>query len=193
MNTVSSLKIPVRPAFAAAAVILLSAGVCAGSVYLMSLDDTTELCGFLGSYFNGLSEGANRAAAFKNALKSNTVLVLVMFLSGFFRIGAAAVGLCLARQGFVMGFTTAALYRIYGMRGMLVSLSFLPASVLSVPAMLMYASLCASLSPVRAGKKIILYYIFVTFFIITIFCAASFLEGYLTTTFMQSASKFLGG
>lgn len=171
--------------------LVLAAGIVIGSVYLMSLENTEGISGFLKSYMESISGGVDKFSVFKNAFAHNMLLLLLMFAAGFFKAGFILIGACMVRKGFVMGFTTAAFYRLFGIKGIFMGMAYLPAVLTAIPAILFYAALSGSLSLSNDKKKFLFYYIFVTIFIITIFCGSSFLEGYVTTIFMKSASGIL--
>ena len=191
MQKLLSLKITDRIVFIITVSFVFVFGVMIGSIYLMKLSDASAAGEFLNNYFNGIKNGVNKLSVFKNSLWHNLIMLFVMFVSGFFKIGFIAVGACLARKGFIMGFTAAAFYRFYGIKGILMGLSYLPSVLVAVPAMLLYASISTAASMEPNKKKFLIYYIFITIFIVTIFCGASLLEGFVTTIFMKSASNLL--
>lgn len=171
-------------------ILILASGVIIGSVYLMNIDDLGTTRGFLENYMSGISEGCDKLEVFKNSILHNMILLGTMFAAGFLRIGFIAVGACIVRKGFVMGFTSAAFYNIFGFRGILFGLAYLPAVITAVPSMLFYASFSSKMSLSNDKKSTLFCYIFVTFFITAIFCGSSLLEGYITTIFMKAISEF---
>ena len=172
----------------AAALLLLALGVTAGSMYLAknSADMGEGIKEYLSRFFASFAENRNNAAVFKNSLASNLISAGIIFVMGFFRFGCAGTGALLLRKGFIIGFTAASFFKFYGARGMLIMLSTMPTVLITVPALLMLSavSLRFSLNPNKKQKKLIFSYIFFLFLTISIFCAASLAEGYLTTTFM---------
>ena len=130
---------------------------------------------------------------FKNSLVSSLIQLGIIFIMGFFRAGFIGTGAVIVRKGFVTGFTSAAFFRAYGARGFLIMLTTMPQLVIIMPAMIIYAAISIgfSLTEDKFQKKIIFSYIFFTIFMISIFCAASFSEGFLTTTFMKLLSPKL--
>lgn len=173
---------------------MLFGGVACGSVYLMRhADGYGGLNEYLTSFFKDTLSGLDKYSVFKSALRSNLIMLGVIFAAGFFRIGFMVAGACILRKGFIMGFTTASFIKCFGIKGVAVSLAYLPGLLLIIPAFLVFCSVSGSFSlkKDRFRKKIIFSYIFFTILIITIFCAASFLEGYLTTTFMTKFAVLL--
>lgn len=175
-------------------VFLLLSGVTGGSIYFMRHSGGySGLTEYLTSFFQNTASGIDKYAVFKNTLRSNLILLGIIFISGFFRPGFLIAGACALRKGFIVGFTIASFIRCFGLRGMLVSFAYLPGFLLIFPAFLVFCSVSSrfSLQKDRFRKKIIFSYIFFSIFMVTIFCAASFLEGYLTTTFMARFASCL--
>lgn len=175
--------------------LILAAGVAAGSVYLMrGWSDMGEgVKGYLGSYFGAAAGNKNGMAVFKTSLTSNLITLAVIFIMGFFRFGFIGTGAIIIRKGFIMGFTSASFLRTYGARGILIMLSTMPTALIYIPAILLFsaASVVFSMQKNKFQKKIIFSYIFFAIFMISIFCAASLSEGFLTTTFMKWLSPKL--
>lgn len=171
---------------------VLTAGIIIGSVYLMHVasDSDAMLGNYLNSFFVTGANGINKSAAFKNALRENAVYFLIIFIAGFFRIGILFVALALLRKGFILGFTSAALMKFYGIKGAVTAAAMLPGIIFIVPAFLFFATASADLSlrKEKNTKKIIFSYIFFSLIIMTIFCAASLSDGYLTTIFIKNIS-----
>lgn len=173
---------------------LLFGGIACGSVYLMRHAGTySGLEGYLTSFFKDTLSGLDKYAVFKSALRSNMIMLGVIFAAGFFKIGFMAAGACILRRGFVMGFAAASFIKCFGIKGLAVSLAYLPGTALAIPAFLIFCSVSGSFSlkKDRFQKNLIFSYIFFTALIITIFCAVSFFEGYLTTTFMTRFAAML--
>lgn len=167
---------------------VLFGGVAAGSIYLVRhMQGYEGLSEYLTEFFKNTLTGMDKYSVFKNALKSNLIILAVIFCAGFFKLGFIVAAACIMRKGFIIGFTSASFISCFGLKGVLVSLSYLPGLLLILPAFWLFCSVSSefSLKKDRFQKKFIFSYIFFTIVIITIFCAASFLEGYLTTTFMN--------
>ena len=167
----------------AAALLLLALGVTAGSMYLAknSADMGEGIKEYLSRFFTSFSENRN-----KNSLASNLMCAGMIFVMGFFRFGCLGTGALLLRKGFVMGFTAASFFKFYGAQGVLIMLSTMPTALITLPTLIMFSavSLRFSLNSNKKQKKLIFSYIFFLILTISIFCAASLAEGYLTTTFM---------
>ena len=170
------------------ALILLAIGVAAGSIYLAenSAEMGEGIKEYLTQFFASFSENKDNAAVFKNSLTSNLICTGIIFVMGFFRFGCIGTGALLVRRGFIMGFTAASFYKFYGIHGMIIMLSTMPTVLITIPTLLLFSavSVSFSLNPDKKQKKFIFSYIFFLVLAISIFCVASFTEGYLTTTFM---------
>ncbi len=175
-------------------IFILMCGVALGSAYMIKHNSSYEgLTEYLTEYLKNTVSNVNKREVIKNALKSNMIMLGVIFFAAFFKIGFLVAGACLLRKGFVVGFTAASFMEAFGLKGVVVSLSYLPGFVLIIPAFVLFCSISSaiSLKKEKFQRKIIFSYIFFTIFIITIFCAASFFEGYLTTIFMTKFAQFI--
>ena len=170
------------------ALILLAIGVISGSVYLVrvGVDSGEGIKTYINNFFSSFAENRNNIEVFKNALTANLISVGVIFLMGFFRFGFLVTGAILVRKGFIMGFTAASFFKYYGIKGMLVMLSTMPTMLITLPALLFFSAVSVRFSLIKEKNKknLIFSYIFFLILAISIFCVASFSEGYLTTTFM---------
>lgn len=173
----------------------LALGAAAGCIYLnRGWDNMGEgIIAYLKSFFERAKEGGGYGGVFKASLISNLITLCIIFIMGFFKFGFVGTAAIICRRGFITGFTSASLIRAYGARGILVMLSTVPTAVIYIPALVIYgaASVTFSMQENKFQKKIIFSYIFFTIFMISIFCAASLCEGFLTTTFMKWLSPKL--
>ena len=171
------------------AFIVLTAGIVIGSVMLMKVgaDGSEGLKNYLNAFIQNSQQEIDKTAIFQSALKENIIYLLIIFFSGFFRIGVVFIAAALIRKGFIMGFTAAALVRFFGWKGILVTASMLPGILLIIPAFLIFSALSAdfALSGVKKEKQYILCFLFFAIITVIIFCAAAFAEGWLTTAFMK--------
>lgn len=169
--------------------IALGAGVILGSAYLLrSWDGMGEgIRGYLDGIMETAAENAGWLSSFKSSFVSNLLTFAVIFIMGFFRFGFLGTGLIIIRKGFVTGFTAASFLQAYGIKGIMAMIAASPSSLATVPALLIFsaASVAFSMKENKFQKKNIFSYIFFAIFIISIFCAASLLEGFLTTTFTK--------
>lgn len=171
-----------------AAFFVLIAGVVLGSVYLAKMgDDSGEsVRGYLESFVQSVAE-RDCISVFKRALKENMILTAVIFVSGFFRFGAAFTAAAVVRKGFVTGFTSASFIKYYGWKGLLAMSATMPSVIVILPAMLFFAavSVSFSFSKERRQKKQIILYIACAGLVLLTFLIASLAEGYLTTNLMK--------
>ncbi len=177
------------------AVLLLVIGVTAGSVYLVN--HSTDIGDAVKTYIENLlktfTEDKNSLHVFKNSLISSVICLLIIFFMGFFRFGFLATGFIIVRKGFITGFTAASLVKFYGLKGMLVMLASTPTMLITLPALLFFSAISvkSSVNKEKIEKNFIFSYIFLLIIMISIFCAASLCEGYLTTTFMKWLSPII--
>ncbi len=171
------------------ALLLLAAGVIAGSVYLVksSASSGEGIKAYIENFFAMIAENKNSMEVFKNSLIEGVISLGIIFAMGFFRLGFVITGAVLVRKGFIMGFTAASFFKFYGLRGMLVMLSTTPTVIITLPALLLFSTVSVKISLIKEKKQknLIFSYIFLLAAMISIFCVASLAEGYLTTTFMN--------
>lgn len=175
----------------------LIAGVSIGALYAAKTGTDTDavLSNYLNGYFQTLPQQQNQFQIFKNALWDNLRIFVLICISGLFRFGPVLAVGSIFTKGFVSGFTTAALAKFYGARGLLVNLCSLPATALFLAALLFYGIFAASFAGEREKREKNqwpLYWV-ISFLCLTIFCICAFADGYLTTTFMKIASKNIVG
>lgn len=170
------------------ALILLAIGVVTGSVYLVRVGEASGegIKTYINNFFASFTENRDNTAVLKNSLTANLINTGIIFLMGFFRFGFLVTGAILVRKGFIMGFTSASFFKYYGFRGILVMLSTMPTMLITLPALLFFSAVSVRFSLIKEKNKknLIFSYIFFLILAISIFCVASFSEGYLTTTFM---------
>jgi stage II sporulation protein M len=170
-------------------ILLLAAGVTAGSIYIAKGGEETaqEIKSYMDGFFASFAESRNNMAVFRNSLASNLISAAIIFCMGFFRLGCIGTGALLVKKGFAAGFTAAAFFKFYGADGMLIMLSTMPTVIITIPALLILSagSVSFSLRNDKKEKKLIFSYIFFFILMLSIFCAASLTEGFLTTTFIN--------
>lgn len=174
--------------FFAAAFFILAAGVISGSIYLLKTADVSGegIKSYLETFMKSGIE-KNKLDVCKCAFKENLIIFLIIFISGFFRFGIVFSAAAVIRKGFVIGFTVSSFIKFYGLNGLLIMSATMPSLLIIIPALLIFLAISVnfSLSKEKNQKNFIFSYIFFGIFIFTIFCAAAFSEGYLTTTFMK--------
>lgn len=175
--------------------LLLIGGIAVGSVYLAggSPEIYDGIKKYITEFFASFTENKNNLAIFKNSFIHSMTEVAIIFVMGFFRLGCIGTGVILIRRGFVTGFAAASFFKLYGLKGALVMLASMPTIIITIPALMIYSfiSIRFSLEKNKKQKKIIFFYIFFLFLIVSIFCIASLAEGFLTTTFMSWVSPNL--
>ncbi len=173
--------------------LVLIASVSIGALYSARAGTETDqvLSSYLNGFFQTLPEQNNKFEIFKSALLDNLRLFLVLFIGGCFRFGPVLAVGGVAAKGFVSGFTTAALVKYYGAKGLLVNLCSLPATLLFLPVMILYAVFAASFAGEREKREEHKWpgYLMASALCITIFCICAFSDGYLTTIFMKMIAK----
>lgn len=166
---------------------VFAVGAVAGVIYAggMASDASEELRVYLTEYFENGARG--KREIFLTSLFDNLKVFAVIFMAGFFRAGlAVSLGMCLA-EGFVSGFTGAVLIRLLGLKGFLMGASSILSVIVFVTALVIYGAYSVNFgvsgrkSEYGAKKE---YFIF-SIIALTIFCIASFFDGYITTTFMD--------
>lgn len=178
-------------------VAVLAIGVSIGALYAAQAAGKTDqaLLEYLDGYFQTAQAQNNSITVFKTALVDNFKLTLLLFICGFFKIGIVGTVACVGLKGFVSGFTTAALVKYYGAKGLVVNLCGLPAALLLFPALIFFAVNSAAFACMHEkwNKNSTGKYMMLALACLTIFCISAVADGFLTTTFMKfSAHIFVG-
>lgn len=172
--------------------ILLIAGVIAGSIYMnnISVQMGEGIASYLSSFLNNMQQNTDSFLIFKNSFKNNIITALIIFASGFFKLGVGVTAAMIIRKGFIVGFTAASFIKFYGIKGILVMLSMIPSIIIIIPALLLFASVSLDFSfntQNRQKKSVGLYCLFAAITIL-IFCLSSLAEGYITTFLIHFAA-----
>lgn len=166
---------------------VLALGALIGSVYAAGMKEgaSDELTEYLSVFFNG--EMRRGGEIFFASFADNIKLFLVIFTAGFFRFGAVFVLGAACAQGFVSGFTAAALVKLMGRSGFLLNLSGGIAAVIFLTDVIFFGaySLRFGLRGGKRDKRLKKNYILLSLGAITIFGIASLCDGYITTIFMK--------
>lgn len=176
-----------------AAVGMMAAGVTAGAFYMAYSGGGDELYGYLNTFFESFAEDKKYFEIFKNSMIGNIKLCLFIIVCAFFRPGAVCTLACCLFKGFASGFTTAAFVKFYGIEGLLVPLSSLFASLLYIPALLFFCAYSAvfSVSGGKRDKNAVGRFLLFSVVCFTVFCIASFFDGYVTTSFIKLLKPFI--
>lgn len=168
-------------------------GALAGVFYMAFSNTNDDLYLYLSGFFENFSESANRFGIFKNSLADSFRISIILIICGFFKLGIIGSMGCCASKGFISGFTTAAFVRYYGARGLLVPLSSLLSTLIFIPVFLFFCtySSCFSLKKPKRDKNSFGFFLIFALICITIFCIVSFMDGYVTTTFMKLFKPFI--
>lgn len=162
-------------------------GVILGSIYAADISAETEseiyeyLSAFLANDIRGKGE-----IAFTSFLNNLKVFAFI-FAAGFFRFGMPITLGVSCMEGFVSGFTAATLIKLMGFKGFLISMSSMASVLIFVINLIFYGAVSMSygLSEEKFEKNTKKNYMLISFFAVTIFCIASFFDGYISTTFMN--------
>lgn len=168
--------------------LVMALGTVLGAVFYVN---RYSLQGDIKQYMNGCIEGVRNSGDFRavaiETIKSNAKMFCIMLIASGFRPGIIIIAAQVIRRGFIMGFTSCALFEAYGASSFYALISIFPQSILAVPALVLLAaalSMTALNKGERREKKIYLFYIIFLVLIFTIFCITAFAEGYLSTIFM---------
>lgn len=166
----------------------IAAGAAAGALYYVNqYSGSDEIKRYLDSFIWGIKNGSDNMKIAASTFRSFAAAALVMCVSSAVRPGIIVIFFTALRQGFLYGFTNGAVIKGYGINGVFITLSRLPAFALAIIAL----AACGAINCAVASKKLhpqkkfkIFYLIFLTV-VIAIFCAAGAAEGFISTTFMK--------
>lgn len=174
--------------------LLFLSGVILGTIYCICLNDSSDASvnKYLMSYFNQLTTKSDNFGVLKNSLKSYIGGFLLVFLCAFARPGLLVIHSFVVIRGFILGFTTSAFFKYFASFGLLSSISSVPSFVVFVPTIIVFSSVASSFCINRQGTKNegLRQYIMLSICCLAIFCVVSFLDAFVTTTFMKLFSSF---
>ena len=172
-------------------IIVLTAGVIAGSVYAgISGENTDTLVTYFNDVFGNMSMNSN---SFKSIFIRWTILCAVISVSGTVLPGSIFNISTVGYRGFVTGYTTACFFRAYSLKGIFLGMSLLPEFIISLPVIIIFSSISLkmSFSKYENKKKLFGKYLLVCVIFFAIFCVISIFQAYLTTIFMRLCFGFL--
>lgn len=167
--------------------LVFAVGIIIGSVYAVSMHESaaTALDEYLSDFLK--NSYLQKNSIFLSSLCDNLKVFSIIFIAGFFKIGAPAVLACGLTEGFVSGFTTAAMIKLKAINGLWISLSSLPAAVVFVADLVFFGAYSMDFGITLGKKDVFLkksYFIF-SLVALSIFCIAALCDGYITTIFMK--------
>ena len=165
----------------------LALGVVLGSVYSGNIASSAvdELREYITDFFE--NNIRSKPEIFLASLIENLPVFLAIFFAGFFKLGSVlTVGVGIFR-GFVSGFTAATLMKLMGWRGFLLTLSGAFSAVVFAIALVFFGGYSINFGILTrkrefGAKK---EYLITSAIFMAIFCVSSFLDGYITTIFMD--------
>ncbi len=165
-------------------------GVCIGSVYCAGAQTGNEMNVYLNSFFSGV-KNSDCFSIFINSFLQYMCFLASMFICSFFKAGIVPIVYMTAKKGFVIGFTVASFFKVFQKSGFLAALSMLPELCLLVTAVVFFSSVCIKMALFHSEerKKFLIFFVIFSLFFLTIFCGVSFLNGYVTTRFMNLISS----
>lgn len=166
-------------------------GIIAGAVYMSFSDGENEMLDYLSRCFESFSDTNNKFKIFKNSLFDNIKLLIVIFACSFFKFGWVGTYLCCLFKGFSNGFTTAAFVKYYGIRGLLVPVSSIFSTIVFLPAFIALCLYSAAFFNYKKDKSMLGKFLFFQLLCLAVFCAVSFFDGYVTTTFIKILKPFI--
>ncbi len=168
-------------------------GIILGAFYCTLLSSQTDdsLYSYLADFFTRIKDELPYIKTLKSSLFKNIRLFLIIYISSFFRFGKPVIMSVVGTKGFVSGFASGVFIKYYGIKGMLLSLSSIFSNLLFIPAFLVLSAASGVMAAERKTTDKIKKRKYITLAIccLTIFCASSVLDCYLTTTFMKLISS----
>lgn len=172
-------------------VTMLFVGVLSGAFYMASQPPDKEFYEYLEGFVKNINLDGKRLEIFLNSLKSDLGIVLLISISGFFRIGIVLPFFASLYKGFVTGYTMSAFIRYFGARGLFVPLSSMASELIFIPALVVFSAVSACFSLKKRKKTEINRYLATTAVFVLIFTISSFFDGYITPTFIKLFSTFI--
>lgn len=168
--------------------VVLFISTIAGSIYqLIVYGSAQDIKLYMESYTNSIKSGMDLWGITKSSLLSNTIFLIIVFISSYFNLGyVLSIIICL-RKGFIDGFTISAINTVYGLKGVHLLIPYIPQALILIPIICLFMSVSGVFSKNRKymDKKLKIIYIIFSIIIFTIFSVSCVLEGLLTTTFAK--------
>lgn len=101
---------------------ILILGVISGSIFLMVLNSTDKanVINQIQTFFTNInSSNINSGLAFKNSIITNLVYITLIWILGMSVIGILLNVFLIYLKGFLLGFSIAAIFKCYGIKGIL--------------------------------------------------------------------------
>lgn len=101
---------------------ILILGVISGSIFLMVLNETDKanVINQIQTFFTNInSSNINSGLAFKNSIITNLVYITLIWIFGMSIIGILLNVFLIYLKGFLLGFSIAAIFNCYGIKGIL--------------------------------------------------------------------------
>lgn len=170
------------------AYLIFAVGTVAGSIYYVNYCNSLgDIKNILNTYVDSIKTGLDSKNIIVNTLKDNITLFLLLLICIFFRIGIFLSVFIVIRKGFITGFTVASIIGAYGVKGIFVALISALQYLIIIPVMLFFCAVNTLFSAriLERERKNIIFYIFFSIIILSIFCVESLIEGTFSTTFMK--------
>ena len=166
---------------------VFAVGIIVGSIYAVNMRESAAAA--LDEYISDFLKNSDlqKNSIFLSSLVDNLKVFAIIFIAGFFKIGTPAVLACGVTEGFVSGFTTAAMIKLKAVNGLWISLASLPAALIFVADLVFFGAYSMDFGITLGKKDVFLkksYFIF-SLIALTIFCVAALCDGYITTIFMK--------
>lgn len=161
-------------------------------------DIVSYLNGFIGIISN---ETINNTLLLKQTIKINIYSSLFLYISGITIVGLLSIPIYIAFRGYCIGFTIAFLTQSFGNRGYILSVaSILPQSIVYIPTIFIMSTIALNISFItvksKTNRKItirrdISNYTLEFLILLIILIFGSFVESYITPTFMKLLSAYI--
>ena len=173
--------------------LIFIAGTVLGAIYctLLSSQSDDSLNSYLFDFFSRIKDELPYVRTLKSSLIKNIRIFFIIFMCSYFRFGKPVIASVVGIKGFVSGFTSGTFIKYFGIKGMLLPLSSLFSNILFIPAFLILSAKSGIMASDRreADKITKRKYLSLAICCLTIFCASSVLDSYITTTFMKLISS----
>lgn len=173
-------------------VLLLS--IISGSIFcgMQNTAEGLKMSEYLTDFLKSVTS-INKFQTAMGKIREYSVIAVIIFISAFFKAGILFNLGAVIRQGFVIGFTLSAFFKVFGVRGITAMLLMLPELLVFLLALLIFSSTSTKMAflTFKNKKNFLIFFVFFSFFCAAIFCVSAFLNGYLTTIFMKWASTVI--
>ncbi len=191
MQDIKRLSLVSKAVFVSSAALFIGVIIGAVGQIRTGLWHTGEIQSYFQNFFGAVPR-ADKQMLYA-ALDKYFIVWMLIFASGFFMPGALVNIFAVLKRGYVIGYTSACFYNVYGIKGVLPCLALIPEMFIFVPVLTFFSSISLKMSFFSHETKKLFFkkYLFWSLIFMSVFCMVSLFQTFLTTIFMRIISRLM--